>query len=741
MQEERGLVVVMARRLTIAAAILTAFLLWLPLGARAATTLTVSSTADDNGSQPCTGGTCPTLRDAVRQANLDSGDTIILPALTPQPYGLTNGELQLNSSMTIQGAGASQVTIDGSASSNRIFDVENSSNVTISGVTLTGGNGEADSSNTGNGGAVFIASGSTLTLTNSTVSKNSTIVNNADGGGIYVDGTLNLEQSAVSGNTAQATDVGDGGGVYVSGSGTASISESTISGNTASGGGGGLFAGAAVTLVNDTITSNSASAQGGGIDQEGAPLNVTNVTIASNSSGDGANLFDDDNFGSIQNTVIAGAQGGGTNCDTSGEFLTSNGNNLEDDSAANSQGVTPSCEFTQPSDQSGVDPKLGPLANNGGPTQTMALQPGSPAIDHGATIASITTDQRGGPRPQPPGGAYDIGAYEASAVIDMGITKSGSPDPVNVGQPLTYTLKATNDGPTTDPGFAVAVTDTLPGGVTFQSASASQGSCSSSSGKVTCNIGTVNEGATVTITIVVIPQTPGAITNTASVASSALDPNPANDSASTTTHVAATGAKPTAVTGKANAIGFTFATVHGSVNPEGSSTTYFFQYGKTASYGHVTATHGAGSGTSSRSVSHSVSGLAPGTVYHYRIVAHNANGTAFGRDRTFRTPQRPSIHVRPSAVVAGSRVTVYGNAGACPVGDTVTLLSPAFSSAHQFAGVNAVSARVGRRGRYSTTTSIPSSRSAGRYLVTGRCGGGNLGVSTHLTVIAPAFTG
>jgi hypothetical protein len=98
---------------------------------------------------------------------------------------------------------------------------------------------------------------------------------------------------------------------------------------------------------------------------------------------------------------------------------------------------------------------------------------------------------------------------------------------------------------------------------------------------------------------------------------------------------------------------------------------------------------------------------------------------------------RASIYVSPSAVVAGNGVTVQGNAGGCPTGDQVTLLSPAFSSANQFADVNAIYATVRGGGNYSTTTQIPSNRPPGLYPVTGRCGGGNLGISTQLTVIAP----
>ena len=97
---------------------------------------------------------------------------------------------------------------------------------------------------------------------------------------------------------------------------------------------------------------------------------------------------------------------------------------------------------------------------------------------------------------------------------------------------------------------------------------------------------------------------------------------------------------------------------------------------------------------------------------------------------------RVSLTVRPSVVRRGHDVLVRGNAGGCPRGDAVTILSRAFVHTHDFAGVPAVYARQGPGGRFSVTTRIPASRRVGRYSVTARCGGGNLGVLAHLTVRA-----
>lgn len=96
----------------------------------------------------------------------------------------------------------------------------------------------------------------------------------------------------------------------------------------------------------------------------------------------------------------------------------------------------------------------------------------------------------------------------------------------------------------------------------------------------------------------------------------------------------------------------------------------------------------------------------------------------------------PSISVAPTAVRRGHSVVVKGSADGCRVGNTVTLISRAFSHAHDFAGLPAVPTPVRAGGTFKVSTRIPSAKKPGRYAVTARCGGGNLGVSAHVKVVA-----
>jgi predicted outer membrane repeat protein len=343
-----------------------------------AATLTVSNT-NDSGSG--------SLRQAIADAG--SGDIITFaPGLTGT-ITLASGELSINKDLTIIGPGAASLAISGNNAS-RVFRIFNGVTVSIYGVTIRNGNA-ADGGGISNTG--------TLTLNNVIVTGNAAT---DDGGGIFnaTGGTLTLTDVAISSNTA--TD--DGGGIYVY-DGTVTMTGVTINGNTASGLGGGIYNDGTVTLVNVTISGNAAATGGGGISNK-YTATLTNVTI-SNNSGDG---FFQDGYSytsaTLKNTLIANNTA--ANCHLN-KALTSQGYNLSSDNSCASS-------FTAPGDLNNTNPLLGALADNGGSTQTHALQAGSPAIDAGTNTGCPSADQRGVTRPLDGDGnsttICDIGAFE-----------------------------------------------------------------------------------------------------------------------------------------------------------------------------------------------------------------------------------------------------------------------------------------------------------------------------------------
>ena len=130
---------------------------------------------------------------------------------------------------------------------------------------------------------------------------------------------------------------------------------------------------------------------------------------------------------------------------------------------------------------------------------------------------------------------------------------------------------------------------------------------------------------------------------------------------------------PTVTTGSATSVTSASAILNGTVNPNGASATYYFEYGTTESYGSHTVTKSAGSGTGNVSVSAAITGLSPNTAYHYRIVAANSGGTSYGSDRTFYT----SASALPPTVTTGSATSVTSDSATLngtvnPNGETTT---------------------------------------------------------------------
>jgi hypothetical protein len=282
------------------------------------------------------------------------------------------------------------------------------------------------SGNTGNG----IDNAGTLTVSDGTLTGNV-------GPAIENFATLKVTDSTFSDNSA-----GDGGAVSNVSGGSASISSCTISGNSANYGGGIFIGSGTVTLTNSTVAGNTVIDGGGGIYGVSGTLKAVNSTIAYNEvsdPGSGGGIYDATGDGTIlYNTIVAlntdGTGAGATADDIAGAAVSSS-------SADNLVGADETGSLTNDTNgnQVGVtDPALGALASNGGPTQTIALLAGSPAIDAGSNALSVDPqgnpllyDQRGPGYARIVNGTVDIGAFE---VAGAQIMPTVSVNPVN----LTY---------------------------------------------------------------------------------------------------------------------------------------------------------------------------------------------------------------------------------------------------------------------------------------------------------------
>ncbi len=278
----------------------------------------------------------------------------------------------------------------------------------------------------GDGGGLANPGTGTATLTNCIVSGNT-----ATQGRRRLDesrhGHGHLTDCTISGNTAGTA----GGGL--ANYGTATLTNCTVSGNTAGAAGGGLGNYGTATLTNCTISGNTATGNGGGLlNVSGANLTATNCTVSGNTAKnkDGGGLF---NAGTakLSNTIIAG-NNASTGPDADGTVL-SQGHNLIGITDGSSGWVSTDLTGTG---SSPLNPLLAALGNYGGPTQTMALLPGSPAIDAGSS--SVPTDQRGVSRPK--GSAGDIGAFESSGFT---MVTSGSGQSANITEPFASPLVVT----------------------------------------------------------------------------------------------------------------------------------------------------------------------------------------------------------------------------------------------------------------------------------------------------------
>jgi uncharacterized repeat protein (TIGR01451 family)/CSLREA domain-containing protein len=421
------------------------------------------------------GGVC-TLRAAIQEANA-------ITACSPLTINFSvAGTIDLGSvlpdlnhpNLTIDnGTDPTTLTVRRVSSGNyRIFTIANGRTVTIKGVTVRDGDVSALSGAAAIGGGIYINNNGNLTLNDCVVSNNVA----TSGGGIFLAfATMTINRSAIRDNAifTGTNGVQDAAGIFAGG--TITMTDSTISGNrrtdafpTAIQGAGMAVRGGAVTATNCTFSGNIGRhvilvfpTSGG---SSPSALTLTNCTVAGNtlnSTGVAFGAIDTGGLDAtatataiVKNTIVGGntaTTGAAWNVAyrTAPTFttLTSLGNNLTSDAT-----LTPAAG----GDLSNTNPLVAALGNYGGPTQTHALLPGSPAINAGTNTGAPATDQRGIARPQQT--TTDIGAFESqgftlavssgnnqSAVtnttfaLPLSVTvTSASSEPVNGGQ-VTFT--------------------------------------------------------------------------------------------------------------------------------------------------------------------------------------------------------------------------------------------------------------------------------------------------------------
>ena len=342
--------------------------------------LVVSTLEDENDGDFSAGDL--SLREAI--ATAESGSSITFDSsLSGGSIVLNSGELSIDKSLFISGLGANNLTISGNNES-RVFliddgDANNQATVSISELTIADGN---------------------------TIDGSQPEIN---GGGIFNQENLLLFNSAVTNNEA-----GNGGAIFSDSGSRIEVQTSLISNN--SGSTGAIFNRGSGLITNSTIANNDTGGISAIVNDGSGELELNSSTVANN-SGLGAAVFNSENSTfTVRSSIIAENTAGiePEQDNVVGTFV-SEGNNL----IGNSNGAT---GFDNDSDLVGtadnpIDPLLGELQDNGGLTQTIALQENSPAIDAGSNFFNSSTDQRGEGFDRSVGEATDIGAFELQNTI------------------------------------------------------------------------------------------------------------------------------------------------------------------------------------------------------------------------------------------------------------------------------------------------------------------------------------
>jgi hypothetical protein len=437
------------------------------------------------------------LRQAIVDSNKTTGpNEIDFSAGLRGTITLTSGELLLaNNDVKIVGPGQDVLSVSGNGSS-RVFEIASRVTASLSGLTITGGNADNGGGiynagsltvvnstiahNWGNYESGGIYNAGSLTVTDSTFAENvgfvggigndgtvtitdSTFFGNSGyihGGGIANGGTLTLSNSTFVSNVAAH---GNGGGI--DNTGTLTVSNSTFAQNETGSDGGGIANSGSLTITNSTFAQNNASeirfrGYGGGIANDGT-VTITNSTFAQNTAAHGGGIVNSEGTVTINASTISGNKAETLSGDGTGGgvfntgTVTINNSIISGNIAVNYTGFgggpdgwggfdslghnlignTEGSSGWVETDLHDVDPMLGPLQDNGGPTMTMALLPGSPAIDSGSNALippGVQYDQRGPGflrivnATGKPTAIVDIGAFEWQPYVSSFVASWGS---------------------------------------------------------------------------------------------------------------------------------------------------------------------------------------------------------------------------------------------------------------------------------------------------------------------------
>ncbi len=430
---------------------------------------TLGDVADTNvgdglcDSDPVTPGEQCTLRAAIQEANAAATDDTISFSLPPvSTITLDSALPDITNSLSINGPGINLLTVRRSSVAGtpafRLFAFTGGEmTASVSGMTMTGGLAKLGD----DGGAIFVQNFSTVKLSNIKITGNATVdaslFRAGFGGGIANRGNLNLINSTISNNVTGKGSLGgpqnggDGGGIYNTSQGVINVINSTISGNATGNGalnghdghGAGINNTNKITLINVSISGNTTgtgttlgfNGQGGAIFSNSGLVKMLNCTITNNRAVSSGGLSISGSPATLGNSIIANNQAA-VSRDGSGVFDVQGFNLIKDASGFNFVG-------SSPNNITGQDPNLGPLADNGGPTQTLALLSGSPAIDAGsnANLVADTFDLDGDGNTSEPTPFDQRGAIfrrvidgpdaDTTATVDIGAYEFQTTNPID----------------------------------------------------------------------------------------------------------------------------------------------------------------------------------------------------------------------------------------------------------------------------------------------------------------------